>query len=185
MRAREPLLYQHYIGQYRGAEPLPGDPPVTPHPLGTPPGPQSLTGLLLRSVEEAAVQQRLRRQRLRDGDSGGQPGQGGDPRDWGGEYLSMAWQDGGVNTSLSPPFQMRRGTPHRTPGCLTRLNGRCCGRNSPAACTSASWTGRTGTLTTGDTPVGFWRGAGGGGRYLGPAAEFPSCHFPPPSKPGG
>ncbi|KAM9587046.1 coiled-coil domain-containing protein 97 isoform 2-T2 [Morphnus guianensis] len=74
MRAREPLLYQHYIGQYRGAEPLPGDSPVTPHPLGNPPGPQSLTGLLLRSVEEAAVQQRLRRQRLRDGDSGDEEG---------------------------------------------------------------------------------------------------------------
>ncbi|XP_054664205.1 coiled-coil domain-containing protein 97 isoform X2 [Grus americana] len=70
MRAREPLLYQHYIGQYRGVEPLPGDPQGTPHFLGNPPGPQSLTNLLLRSVEEAAVQQRLRRQRLRDGDSG-------------------------------------------------------------------------------------------------------------------
>ncbi|XP_074990479.1 coiled-coil domain-containing protein 97 isoform X2 [Calonectris borealis] len=74
MRAREPLLYQHYIGQYRGAEPLPGDPPAAPHSLGTPPGPQSLAGLLLRSVEEAAVQQRLRRQRLRDGDSGDEEG---------------------------------------------------------------------------------------------------------------
>ncbi|NXX52807.1 CCD97 protein, partial [Scopus umbretta] len=30
MRAREPLLYQHYIGQYRGAEPLPGEPPGHP-----------------------------------------------------------------------------------------------------------------------------------------------------------
>ncbi|NXK15006.1 CCD97 protein, partial [Herpetotheres cachinnans] len=59
MRAREPLLYQHYIGQYRGSEALPGDPPAAPpHLLGTPPGPQSLAGLLLRSVEEAAVQQR-------------------------------------------------------------------------------------------------------------------------------
>ncbi|NXL68303.1 CCD97 protein, partial [Chordeiles acutipennis] len=59
MRAREPLLYQHYIGQYQGVEPLLGDPPMTPHFLGTTPGcPQTLTGLLLRSVEEAAVQQR-------------------------------------------------------------------------------------------------------------------------------
>ncbi|KAM6038243.1 coiled-coil domain-containing protein 97 [Chlamydotis macqueenii] len=67
MRAREPLLYHHYIGQYRGAaDPLPGDPSAASPFLGGPqPGPPSLTGLLLRSVEEAAVQQRLRRQRLR------------------------------------------------------------------------------------------------------------------------
>ncbi|NWX39518.1 CCD97 protein, partial [Steatornis caripensis] len=58
MRAREPLLYQHYIGQYQGGEPLPGDPQSPPNSSGTPPGPQSLTELLLRSVEEAAVQQR-------------------------------------------------------------------------------------------------------------------------------
>lgn len=79
MRAREPLLYQHYIGQYQegvgGGDPCPGDPPSPsgpPRPAGPPPHP--LTGLLLRSVEEAAVQQRLRRQRLRDGDSGETPG---------------------------------------------------------------------------------------------------------------
>ncbi|XP_051499878.1 coiled-coil domain-containing protein 97 [Apus apus] len=74
MRAREPLLYQHYIGQYQGAEPFPGEPPRPSHLLGGPSGHPSLTGLLLRSVEEAAVQQRLHRQRLRDGDSGDEEG---------------------------------------------------------------------------------------------------------------
>lgn len=84
MRAREPLLYQHYIGRYRGAETFSGDPAsAPPYFLGTPPGPQSLTGLLLRSVEEAAVQRRLRRQRLRDGESEGSDEEGDpseDPR---------------------------------------------------------------------------------------------------------
>ncbi|XP_074786835.1 coiled-coil domain-containing protein 97 [Athene noctua] len=76
MRAREPLLYQHYIGQYHSGgggsrdEPLRGGAPSTPQFLGTPPTPPSLSELLLRSVEEAAVQQRLLRHRQRDGDSG-------------------------------------------------------------------------------------------------------------------
>ncbi|XP_069739232.1 coiled-coil domain-containing protein 97 [Phaenicophaeus curvirostris] len=74
MRAREPLLYHHYIGRYRGAEPLLGDPPAPPNSWGGGPPqvsgtPPSLTELLLRSVEEAAVQQRLRRQRLREGEA--------------------------------------------------------------------------------------------------------------------
>ncbi|NWH82408.1 CCD97 protein, partial [Piaya cayana] len=65
MRAREPLLYHHYIGRYRGAEPLLGDPPGPPNPFfggGSHTGfggpPPSLTELLLRSVEEADVQRR-------------------------------------------------------------------------------------------------------------------------------
>ncbi|KAM6389927.1 coiled-coil domain-containing protein 97 [Rhynochetos jubatus] len=80
MRARDPLLYHHYIGQYRGGETLPGDPP---HYLGDPPcaAPQTLSELLLRSVEEAAVQQRLRRQRSQDGDSGDEEG-GSSPHPW-------------------------------------------------------------------------------------------------------
>ncbi|XP_074428257.1 coiled-coil domain-containing protein 97 [Larus michahellis] len=80
MRAREPLLYQHYIGQYLeaaaggGAETTsPGVPAPPPRVFfaggAPPPQPRSLTGLLLRSLEEAAVRRRLRRQRLRDGDS--------------------------------------------------------------------------------------------------------------------
>lgn len=74
MRAREPLLYEQYIGQYRGAEPPPvtsGPPPGAAPPGAAPPGaaPPGLAALLLRSVEEAAVQRRLRRQRLRDGDT--------------------------------------------------------------------------------------------------------------------
>ncbi|XP_075302239.1 LOW QUALITY PROTEIN: coiled-coil domain-containing protein 97 [Opisthocomus hoazin] len=69
MRAREPLLYQHYIGQYRGAEPPPPAQGGPPNFSGSPPAPPpTLTELLLRSVDEAAVQRRLRRQRLRDGD---------------------------------------------------------------------------------------------------------------------
>ncbi|XP_071886126.1 coiled-coil domain-containing protein 97 [Anas platyrhynchos] len=73
MRAREPLLYEQYIGRYRGAEdppPITSGPPHAPPQGGAPPGtPPGLTALLLRSVEEAAVQRRLRRQRLQDGDS--------------------------------------------------------------------------------------------------------------------
>ncbi|XP_068766171.1 coiled-coil domain-containing protein 97 isoform X6 [Struthio camelus] len=72
MRAREPLLYEHYIGQYREAEGAPASgppgapgPPAAPGPPGAPAlGP--LARLLLRSVEEAAVQRRLRGQRQRE-----------------------------------------------------------------------------------------------------------------------
>ncbi|XP_067170550.1 coiled-coil domain-containing protein 97 isoform X2 [Apteryx mantelli] len=77
MRAREPLLYEQYIGQYRDAEGAPAappgptaaphGPPAPPHgPPAPPPALGPLAQLLLRSVEEAAVQQRLRGQRQRE-----------------------------------------------------------------------------------------------------------------------
>lgn len=60
-------------------------------------------------MEEAAVQQRLRRQRLRDGDSGGQPGGGGDPRDLGwGNILAWPGRMGGL-TPLCPPLPDEEG----------------------------------------------------------------------------
>ncbi|XP_030330873.1 coiled-coil domain-containing protein 97 [Strigops habroptila] len=75
MRAREPLLYQHYIGQYRGGRPPPGG-PLCPwggpaRPRSPPPAPRSLSGLLLRSMDEAAVLERLRQQRLSHGEEEG------------------------------------------------------------------------------------------------------------------
>ncbi|XP_033928073.1 coiled-coil domain-containing protein 97 isoform X1 [Melopsittacus undulatus] len=121
MRAREPLLYQHYIGQYQEGG---GDgPPPGPPLWGRPPLPLGPTAAL---------------------HGGGGPTAAAEPTapaGWGGSLWIRI-------PPLCPHLpQMRTGTPP-PPTSRTHPNGNCSELSSCPAWSRASWRGRTGSSTT-------------------------------------